>query len=277
LKDLNLGQEVVLKQGLALSQKIETDNLAKLLTLMLVQKALEEETAIATTTHEAVQQLLAAAEILPRNVAAADWFRYGISSFFETPRLALYDSTAAPSWTNLIYFKHHRDRTGKFDKDQSALVLYNVITDKYFSQLHMALNVAENAEDKAVARKLAADRQELAHGSAWALTYYLMNFHLDKVLAYSDELKQLPRDTEYSPEVLAGCFGRAFGLKQAPPGSLIPLEYKDLLDLSQAWYGKTQDQVFLLDVASVEVLSLQEMAAPPMKKKKKKTGPNTGM
>lgn len=273
-KELQVSQEKILA---GTPVNLEITNKAKLQTLALVQKALEEETAVATTTHEAIQQLLAATDLLPQNVASAEWLRYGLASFFETPRLSFFDCTALPSWTNLIYFKHHRKATKKLSPDQNALVLYRVITDYYISQSNMAAQLAENADDKNAARKMAKEKMELAHGTAWALTYYLMNQNPEKLFAYCEELKKLPRDTEYSPEVLAGCFGRALGWKQGAPGDAMAISMQDLKNLSDAWYNNMEDFT-VLDIQLAEQISLNELTAPPPPKKKQPTkkGPGSG-
>jgi hypothetical protein len=245
---------------------------AKLSTLGLFQKALEDENGQASASHEAIQQLLAGADVLPRNVLTAEWLRYGLASFFETPRLSFFDCTALPSWTNLINFRFHREHTKKLADDDRALVLLRVITDDYFNQAHVSLQQAENAEDKAAAAKEAHERLELAQASAWSLTYYLMRSKDDmlRIFKYCDELKKLPRDIEYTPTVLAATFGKAMDWKLNPMTEPIPVTLNDLDALSAAWY-KHMDYT-RLDIP-IDDSILADMKTP----KKKKTPPPSGM
>ena len=51
-----------------------------------------------------------------------------------------------------------------------------------------------------------------AEAESWALTYYLIKNRLPELRKYYDELAQMPRDMELSPDVLEQAFGRAFDL-----------------------------------------------------------------
>jgi hypothetical protein len=267
-KELDTNQDKLLKFDVPKQLGSSIDNVAKLHTLALAQRGLEDQTAAATTTHEAVQQILAAADILPRNVLTAEWLRYGLASYFETPRLAFYESAGLANWNNLVYFRHHV-KAGTIPPKIRGIVLYRTITDQYFSQAEMALRLAENADDKSAARKDAETRLQVAHGTAWALTYYLMSTDHDKLLAYCDQLKQLPRDIEYTPPVLAGCFGRALGWPEAAAEEPVPVPLSKLDEFSKVWYDTyLLTNSVRLDVTGIQELSMKDLAEPYKKKQK---------
>ncbi|MGE0529461.1 MAG: DUF1570 domain-containing protein, partial [Bdellovibrionales bacterium] len=247
-----------LLQG-ARSQKVQSPlDLSTLQTLALVQKVLEVETARSATTHEATRQLLAATNILPRNMASAQWLQYGISSFFETPRHSFYPSTALESWSNLIDFKYFR-KNKKLSEGQSAEILLRTITDRYFNQAMTALNrLADKKEDYEELEKLALEKQELAQSTAWALTFYLMNNKLDQMFLYFEELKKLPPDMEYEPRILAGCFARAFGLGGMDSSDPSSFNMARIREMSNEWFARMDNT--LLEIRSVETQVLQERA-----------------
>jgi len=180
-------------------------------TLILVEKALAAEAERATISHEATRQLLFATGLLPRNVEVPEWIQYGLASFFETPPGAFYPGVGLPSWSNLIDFKYHRQKS----KLGSAKdVLLDLVSDRYF------LRARESARRLDASRfrpehlaNQAKDDQEIARSTAWALVYYLAKEgKLQALLEYSQELDRLPRDLELSPRVLRACFSRALRL-----------------------------------------------------------------
>src|SRR5205807_337745 len=71
-------------------------------TMALVHKCMEEEGQRAASSHEVIRQLLAATDMLPRNVMAPEWIQFGLPSFFETPVgaswPAFWPGVGAPSW-----------------------------------------------------------------------------------------------------------------------------------------------------------------------------------
>jgi hypothetical protein len=193
----------------------------RLQTLALLQHAMEEESEYATVTHECMRQLAAASGLIPRNVNAAEWAQFGLASFFETPKRSFYPCRAAANWTQLVAFKYLRHaKVGKLKGKDARNVLVKVITDQYFRTAYQTLRelgeVSTEKNKEARALKL-RDRLEMARCTSWALTYWLAQNHLDKLLAYYSELSKLPRDLDYNEEVLKAAFGRAFGMLIADP------------------------------------------------------------
>ena len=182
--------------GQLLNGKGEND----LQTLALVMKALEEDGELATVSHEAPRQLLAASGLLPRHVAVPRWAEFGLGSFFGTSRGSPWQTLAAPSTSlleadNYLYTYKVWRKGKKIDEPKTALE--KVVTDGYF-------RLAKDDKDP-VAR-------EKARTTSWALTYFLAQRKTTELLAYYGELSRLPRDLEFDDPVLLQCFARAFGL-----------------------------------------------------------------
>jgi hypothetical protein len=170
--------------------------------LALVQAGLDLEAERTSTTHEGVRQLLAVTALptadaetapvplLARGLLGPEWLKFGLASFFETAQGAYWTGGAVPSWNYLLEFKFADE-----DKKLSEMgpVLDRVITDQYF-------------------REAGRDRGKLkfARTVSWALTYYLANEHLDKLLVYLQRLSKLPRDMEMDGEVLKAIFTQTF-------------------------------------------------------------------
>src|SRR5262249_40424972 len=91
-------------------------------TMALVHKCMEEESERAASSHEVIRQLLAATEMLPRNVMAPEWIQFGMPSFFETPVgaswPAFWPGVGAPSWNYRVKFKLLED-DGKLKPSQA--------------------------------------------------------------------------------------------------------------------------------------------------------------
>ena len=253
---------------------------AKLQTLALIEIAVQEEIARTTTSHEAIRQLLTTTNLLPRNIATAEWLQYGIASFFEIPRKSFFDNTASPSWSHLITFRHYRNRSKKLPKferhleltkAESHFTLLQVVTDQYFSRAHNAIRYLPADRTADSPQEIRANRKlEYAQATSWALTYHVMNNRLDNVLVYLDELKKLPRDVEYDPKVLAGCFARAFGM--VDPNSPGGISLKGTQRFAYQWYDGMSS--CNLDFGRAESISLLDRLPPPPPPKKKRGSNN---
>jgi hypothetical protein len=161
----------------------------------LLLQALESESELAAVSHDGTLQLASVTGLVPRAVSAPEWVQFGTGSFFETPKGAWWQGTGAPSH---IYLKKFKDweKNKKLDTPAET-TLKKVITDEYFRE----------------ARKLNQDAAWMkARTMTWALTYYLAEQHLDKLVDYYQQLGNLPRDMEFDEEILTGCFARAFKL-----------------------------------------------------------------
>jgi hypothetical protein len=249
-------------------------------TLALMQVAMQEESEWATVTHECVRQLEAATNLIPRNVNAAEWAQFGLASFFETSHRSFYPAHGAPNWNQLINFKFHfPSKTKKKEPHRARDVLLNVITDRYFRQGYELLREQTEVSDDKDKEKdslthRTTDLLEKARSTSWALTYYLAHHHLDKLLAYYQELSKLPRDLEYDEGVLRDCFGRAFKLLTADPND----PRKQVLDLARVealandWFNKMD--MTMLDMVEVEQEGLRSRLLAGLQATAPKTATN---
>lgn len=176
-------------------------------TMVVVQKALQDDAERATLSHEGVRQLLAASGLLPRQVAAPEWIQEGLAGYFERPLGAVYGFGGLPSWSNLVAFKYHQDHgLGK-----GREILTNVISDRYFAVARDADLEGDPSSDKAADK----DRSdwERARATSWALVYYLIEQNkMDRLLKYINVIAQMPRDLELDAHALEACFAQAFDL-----------------------------------------------------------------
>jgi hypothetical protein len=172
---------------------------ARAQTLTLVWKALKEESALATVSHEGTRQLLAAVGHLPRSVEAPRWIDHGLASFFETPKESYWPGVGGVSQ---YYLKRFRAYENKRKLEQNPLVpvkvLEEVISDNDFYTVREG-----KTRDSDLAR---------ARTRAWALTYFLVQNKQEGLYRYFDELSSMPRDLAINKEVLQACFARAFDL-----------------------------------------------------------------
>ncbi len=197
-------------------------------TLVIVEKALEDEAERATLSHEGVRQLLAASGLLPRQVAAPEWIQEGLAGYFERPFGAVYGSGGLPSWSNLIAFQHYLGHT----PGKAREVLSNVISDRYFDMARDAAAESDPGNDK-TAYKENAD-WERARATSWALVYYLISEQkLNQLLSYAGEIAQMPRDLELDDRALDACFAKAFGLADAH--APLKLDGSRVQDFADRW------------------------------------------
>lgn len=190
-------------------------------TMALVKKCLDEESEIATASHQGSRQLLAALGMLPRAVEMPEWIQFGYPAFFETPKFdplihtgAFWPTTGAPSWTYLVQWKVW-EQEKQLEEPEKAI--RNVLQDTYFNQ------AKKDNDDVALLK---------ARTMAWSLTYYLMERQLEGMLRYGEELSKLPRDLEFDGDVHQACFARAFNLAK-PDGSIDDVK---LDNLAREWY-----------------------------------------
>src|SRR5207245_7160123 len=92
--------------------------------------------------------------------------------------------------------------------------LVQTISNKYFRDV---MRAEEDQKDR-----LEQDTQELkdahdiAHCTAWSLVYYIIHKKdTAKLMQYTQELANLPRDLELDERTLQACFARAFNLTDA--------------------------------------------------------------
>ena len=169
-------------------------------TVALLERALSEDSELATATHEGTRQLLAATEQLSRNVSVPHWLQFGWGLFFETPKGSPWMTIGAPSSTILADYNYLDQfkaaaKAGKLGT-QKAAALIAVVTDQNFRDY--------------AANPKSAEARNKAHTMAWSLVYYLAREHLDGLMRYHAELQKLPRDLEFDSKTLLMAFARAF-------------------------------------------------------------------
>jgi hypothetical protein len=247
--------------------KVQPAEVFTLQMLYLVQKAMADEAERATISQEGTRQLLAATGLLPRDVACGEWIRYGLASFFETSRDALYPTAGLADWDNLITFKL-LVKSGKLSAARAPETLLSVITDEAFRRAYADLS----GKGAGASSTRGAQELEVARAVSWALTYYLMKTRLKNVLNYLKELRDLPRDVVYDAAVLEGCFGRAFGTLQAGAAGSAALDSERMKQLARDWFARISDQTHL-DTAgplpSFEGWALDERASETESSKRK--------
>ncbi|MGL4419546.1 MAG: hypothetical protein ACRCZF_02670, partial [Gemmataceae bacterium] len=119
--------------------------IARMMTLALVDKTLEEEGDHAAISREGSRQLYLASGIVPRNVMLPFWLEDGLASFFHKPKGPVYTraSNGTPLMTvgltagygspNFVQHRIFKDLvTSKELNPAPDTLLRNVILDKYF-------------------------------------------------------------------------------------------------------------------------------------------------
>jgi hypothetical protein len=237
-------------------------NVATLQTLVMVQKALEEEAERATISHEATRQLLFATGLLPRNVDVPEWVQYGLSSFFETPQGAFYPGVGLPSWSNLVNFKYHR-RKNHLGSPKDTLL--QVISDAYFHRARESASLFADNRDNEQMEETAKEDEEIARATAWGLVYHLAREDkLNLLIRYSQELDRLPRDLELGKRVLQGCFTRAFDLRE-------PSRFQGWAD---SWFSEMEN--YALEIPRYEYDLINARLEAPAHGAAPKTAPARG-
>jgi hypothetical protein len=194
---------------------------ARLMTLALLERALDDEGERAAVTHEGSRQLFVATGLVPRTVVLPQWVEFGSAAAFETPKgpfpeapleasVALFPGVVAPSWEYLRIFKKHVDAD---QRHTEAEFLKAVVTDWYFNR------VVSPADHEGVLK---------ARTSAWGLAYYLLKTRLAGMLKFYEELSKLPRDLEVDETAILACFGRAFDVANQTNDGVDPAKFEQL-------------------------------------------------
>ena len=181
-----------------------------------------DEGDVATSTLEAFRQITASTGYMPRSVKLPRSVRDGLASFFSTPKSsgdhnlpALWSGIGGEHWLHLPLFRKMAEARKSGDNasitvDQKLptrrsvkigkLDVMAVVTDGVF---HKADKASKEDKDFFLQK---------AEAESWALTYYLAKSRLSDLKKFYDELAQMPRDLELSPEVLEQAFARALDL-----------------------------------------------------------------
>ncbi len=223
-------------------EALSATDLARGRILALAVKAAEEEGELATLTFEGVQQLAAATDVLPRRVHVPYAIRFGLASFFETPKSSsvfdyptVLSGVGAGHWTYLRLFKKilaaEKEKEPTLTFERGAFFEKKVKFDKP-SILKILTDANFDAAEKAEGEEREILRMK-ARAEAWALMHYLLRQKLPQTLQFLSDLGQLPRDMDLSPDVVEAFFARAFEI--ADPNNPDRADPTRLNDLEQAW------------------------------------------
>ncbi|MCS6975760.1 MAG: DUF1570 domain-containing protein [Gemmatales bacterium] len=232
--------------------------------LALAVKAAEEEGELATLTFEGVQQLAAATEVLPRRVHVPYAIRFGLASFFETPKSSsafdyptVLSGVGAGHWTYLRLFK--RVLAAEKEKEPTLTFERGAFYDKKVKfEKPTILKILTDANFEAAEKATGEEREILrmkARAEAWALMYFLMRQKLPQTLQFLNDLGQLPRDMDLSPEVIEALFVRAFEI--ADPNNPDRADPSRLNDLEQTWREYMNFQTLTLSESQLTDSSIE--------------------
>ena len=233
---------------------VHADAIRAAQTMLILQKAFEEDSERQTITYEGTRQLLVASGMFPRHVNVPEWVLSGLASYFETPEQAVYAGIGLPSWTNLISFKHFQKDSTKDKPSRLAKpdeVLYGTVTDRFFDRARAASELAQEKTDEKLEEK-AREEWEFARCTAWGFTYYVINKHdlgINRFFRYGEELNKLPRDMDLNEKVLQACAAKAFGLSGPKSGGRLDMAATKAM--AEAWYE-------LMDRTTLELVRVQQ-------------------
>lgn len=187
----------------------------------IANNAALDEGEVATATLEAFRQVCAATGYMPRTVMLPRSVRDGLASFFSTPKSsgdhnlpALWSGIGGEHWLHLPLFRKMAE--ARKSSEPSMIVDQKLPTRR--SVKIGKLDVLAVVTDRVFAKAEKASKEDQdflmqkAQAESWALTYYLAKSRMAELKKFYDELAQMPRDLELSPDVLEQAFGRAFDL-----------------------------------------------------------------
>jgi len=202
---------------------------ARASTLALVDKALQQEAEIAAATHEGTKQLFAETGLLPRNVLAPEWVRFGIAALFEMPKgpfpgggsqlkVALHPGGGGPNWAYMRYYEEMREKNLINDRNAADLFIETVI-DMHFRTAHkvemlgrLTRKGTEEGDSKATpAEELYARARTLG----WSVVYFMAKTKFSEFERFLQELGKLPRDAELDADAVITSFCIANGISTA--------------------------------------------------------------
>jgi Protein of unknown function (DUF1570) len=234
-------------------------------TLALVERALREESEIATATHEGTLQLVAETGLLPRNAPAPEWLRFGLGSLFEMPkgpfpgrsqamvRLAFWPGAGGPNWAWRLYFDEMQQ--DGLVNDRAHDLFFEAMTDAWFENARDLERNKKEGEDISETKAIYLAR---ARTLSWALTYYFFNHRFAEFDKFLADLSKLPRDAELDHYTLITTFLRNFGYDAT---GLTPRDPKGKPDrysgVSRSWLAAIRN-----DPAPTVDLNLEKVEPP---------------
>ncbi len=148
-----------------------------------------ENREIEVVTHEATHQLAANSGLLDRKKFQVRWAHEGLASYFESPKEATWAGIGAVNEQRLGYY-----RILAQDPEHSSLEF--VVSDRIFDFAGSNFSV------------------QAAYGQAWALTHFLMDQHLEKLISFYGKMAVDDFETERDDawrtktfEAFKECFG----------------------------------------------------------------------
>jgi hypothetical protein len=140
-------------------------------TIELLVDIYGENQEIEVVTHEATHQLAANSGLLDREKFQVRWAHEGLASYFESPKEATWAGIGAVNSQRLGYY-----RILSQDPEHSGIEF--VVTDQIFDRAGSHFSVLA------------------AYGQAWALTHFLMDKHLDKLIEFYKKMAVDDFETE---------------------------------------------------------------------------------
>lgn len=197
-------------------------------TLALMDSALQEEAEIAAATHEGTKQIFADTGLLPRNVLAPEWVRFGIASLFEMPKgpfpggegqlkVALYPGGGGPHWAYMRYFEEMREKTLISHRTAPGLFMETVADEHFATARRAELLFRAQIRSNEEGDSKATPHEELyarARTLAWSVVYFLAKApgKYPAFEGFLQELSKLPRDAELDPDAVITAFCKAYGI-----------------------------------------------------------------
>jgi len=213
--------EVPLKKG---NERTKPEDAARAQTLVLVERALIDESEVSAVSRVGTRQILVASKMMPRYVHAPEWFDFGLPSFFETAKgpfsyetsqvkVAFWQGYGMPSWAySQLYKEMIQGKKPDIDKKKAPLYLQETVSDLLFARAREPIptSIPEELREKATQAK----QKELdkARMLSWGLCHFLIRKHPAELDAFIRELDAMPRELDFDADAKLEAFARAFKL-----------------------------------------------------------------
>lgn len=196
-------------------------------TMALVDKLLQEEAEIASASHEGTRQLFAETGLLPRNVMAPEWLRFGVAALFETPKgpfpgtaqtlqVALYPGGGGPHWAYMRYFEELRDTKQLTDANAPDIFIDTILDAHFRTARRLEASARTSRKDEDGDSKATTAEQQFAKARtyAWSIVYFLAKTRYREFESFLQELANLPRDAELDSMAVIVAFSKAYGISE---------------------------------------------------------------
>lgn len=222
---------------------------ARASTLVMVDAALQREAEIAAATHEGTKQIFAETGLLPRNVLAPEWLKFGIAALFEMPKgpfpggagqvkVAAHPGGGGPNWAYMRYFEEMKD-SKILTKDKAIDAFIKTVLDAHYmaakrmERIEKEIRPGEEGESKSTP---SAQLYDQARTYSWAVVYFLAKEHFDRFEKLLAEISALPRDAELDADSVINAFARAYDVAYVGlTGS--NADPKKFMHIGEAWWN----------------------------------------